>query len=151
MTSINDKDDVTALLERLERVCREVKGLPSFAKHSMAVNAGCLESDLDELEDLVTQACEVVGEMHDADETGNLDITNSDHSDAITDALESLGECSERTQIKIIKTAIEMSDCFDANLEGLNSMLADCDKPWVVIDRSQATELKNIVDSLGIK
>ncbi len=76
MTSIHDKDGVVALLERLGRVCREVKGLPSFAKHSIAVNAACLETDLDELEGLVTQACDVVREIYDADETPHLDITD---------------------------------------------------------------------------
>ena len=148
MGPINDKDGVVRLLERLERVSREIKGLPSFAKCSIAVNAGCLETDLDELEGLVAQACDVVREMYDSHETGNLDITDSDHSDAIIDALDSLGDCNERTQIKVIKTAIEMSDCFDANIEGLNSMLEDAGKEWFVITRSEATELKNLVDSM---
>ena len=75
MTSINDKDGVVKLLERLERVSREIKGLPDFVKRTMAVQAGCLESDLDELEGLVTQVCDVVREMYDADETPHLDIT----------------------------------------------------------------------------
>lgn len=148
MTSIHDKDGVVALLERLERVCREVKGLPSFVKHTMAVQAGCLETELDELEGLVIQARECVGEMLDSHETGNLDITDSDHSDAIIDALDSLGNCNERTQIKVIKAAIEASDCFDTDIERLNSMLEDAGKEWFVIIRSEATELKNLVDSM---
>ena len=63
-----DKDGVTGLLERLERVCREVKGLPEFVKRGMALNAGCLVTDLDELEGLVEQAREHVESMKDPDE-----------------------------------------------------------------------------------
>lgn len=109
MTSIHDKDGVVKLLERLERVCREVKGLPDFDKRTMAVQAGCLESDLDELEDLVTQAREVVGDLLDSDAITDLDIID---------------------------------------IERLNSMLEDAGKEWFVITRSEATELKNLVDSM---
>ena len=53
---MQDKDSVVGLLERLERVTREVKGLDEDVKGQIAVNAGCLVTDLDELEELVGQA-----------------------------------------------------------------------------------------------
>lgn len=66
MTAINDKDGVTGLLERLERVCREVRGLPDEIKGRMALNVGCLVNDLDELEGLVEQARDCVeDDLHD--------------------------------------------------------------------------------------
>lgn len=151
MTSINDKDDVVKLLERLERVSREIKGLPAFAKSKMAVDAGVLETELDELEGLVTQAKDVVEDMHDSDDIGDIDLTNELHRDIVADALESIGALDEYSQIILIERAIKASDCFDANLEGFNSMLQDCKKEWFVIDRSQVTELKNLVDSLGVE
>ena len=38
---MQDKDSVVGLLERLERVCREVKGLSEDVKGKIAVNVGC--------------------------------------------------------------------------------------------------------------
>ena len=49
MTGVYDKNNVVTLLERLERVCREVKGLPDDVKDRMALNVGCLVTDLDPL------------------------------------------------------------------------------------------------------
>lgn len=148
MTSIHDKDGVVALLERLERVCREVRGLPSFAKRTMAVQAACLESDLDELEGLVTQACDVVREMHDADETPHLDITEAPHRSAIKDALRFIDQLDDDDQLEVLEIAIKESTVFDTDIERLNDMLLDCKKEWFVINRSEATELKNLVDSM---
>lgn len=148
MTSIHDKDGVVALLERLGRVCREVKGLPSFAKRTMAVQAGCLESELDELEGLVTQACDVVREMYDADETPHLDITEAPHRLAIKDALIFIDQLDDDDQLEVLEIAIKESTVFDTDIERLNSMLEDAGKEWFVIIRSEATELKNLVDSM---
>ena len=139
---INDKDGVVTLLERLERVSREVKGLPSFAKRNMAVQAGCLESDLDELEGLVTQACDVVREMHDSHETGNLDITEAPHRSAIKDVLRFIDQLDDDDQLEVLEIAIKESTVFDTDIERLNSMLEDTGKEWFVITRSEATELK---------
>ena len=66
---MQDKDSVVGLLERLERVLREVKGLPDEIKDRMALNAGCLVTDLDELEGLVEQAKDCVNDnLHDGDD-----------------------------------------------------------------------------------
>ena len=66
---IYDKDSVVGLLERLERVTREVKGLSEDVKQSIALNAGCLVTDLDELEGLVEQAKDCVNDdLHDGDD-----------------------------------------------------------------------------------
>ena len=148
MTSINDKDDVVKLLERLERVSREIKGLPDFAKRSIAVNAGCLVNDLDELEGLREQACDVVREMHDSHETGNLDITEAPHRSAIKDVLRFIEQLDDDDQLEILEIAIKESTVFDTDIERLNSMLEDTGKEWFVITRSEATELKNLVDSM---
>ena len=64
---IHDKDSVVGLLERLERVLREVKGLPDEIKDRIALNVGCLVTDLDELEGLVEQGREHVESMVDGD------------------------------------------------------------------------------------
>lgn len=128
MTSIHDKDDVVKLLERLERVSREVKGLPDFVKRSISVNAGCLETDLDELEGLVTQACDVVREMYDADETPHLDITEAPHRSAIKYALRFIDQLDDDDQLEVLEIAIKESTVFDTDIERLNDMLLDCKK-----------------------
>ena len=76
---IHDKDSVVGLLERLERVLREVKRLSEDVKGKIALNAGCLVTDLDELERLVEQAREHVEEMKDPDEYFDLDLDNQEH------------------------------------------------------------------------
>ncbi len=148
MGPINDKDGVVRLLESLERVSREIKGLPDFAKRTMAVQAGCLETDLDELEDLVTQARECVEDMRDSHETPELDITEAPHRSAIKDALRFIDQLEDDDQLEVLETAIKESTVFDTDIERLNSMLEDAGKEWFVITRSEATELKNLVDSM---
>ena len=130
---IYDKDSVVTLLERLERVLREVKGLPEDVKGKIALNAGCLVTDLDELEGLVEQAREHVESMKDPDEYFDLDLDNDEHYKAVLDAMVSLHSVNERDQINIIKEVLVSSDCFDTNIEGLNSMFRNIDKPWFVI------------------
>ena len=137
MTAINDKNSVVTLLERLERVCREVRGLPDEIKGRMAINAGCLVNDLDDLEGLLEQAREHVESMKDPDEYFDLDLDNDDHYKAILDAMVSLHSINDRDQINIIKEALEASDCFDDNIEGLNSMFKAIDKPWFVISAKE--------------
>ena len=137
MTSIHDKDGVMELLERLERVCREVKGLPDFAKLSIALNAGCLVRELDNLEELVSEAKEHVESMKDPDEYFDLDLDNDDHYKAVGDAMVNLDGINERDQINIIKEALQASNCFDTNIEGLNSMLQTINKPWFVISTNE--------------
>ena len=145
---IHDKDNVVTLLERLERVTREVKGLPEDVKGKIAVNAGCLVTDLDELEGLVEQAREHVEEMKDPDEYFDLDLDNDDHYKAVLDAMAGLGSVNERDQINIIKEALESSDCFDTNIEGLNSMFRNIDKPWFVISTESREKMLEVCKDL---
>lgn len=138
MSTIYDKDSVVTLLDRLERVCREVRGLPEDVKQGIAVQAGCLVNDLDELEGLVEQCKTVVeDDLCDGDDTVDLDLDNDDHYKSVLDAMVGLGSINDRDQINIIKEALEASDCFDANIEGLNSMFRDIDKPWFVISANE--------------
>lgn len=125
MSSINDKDGVVALLERLGRVCREVKGLPSFAKHSMAVQAGCLESDLDELEDLVAQAKTIVeddlvnvrddywyqeDDLQDYGYIHKSEIKCRNNIDLVNSALDDLHRATSDEQVELVTKVLKTQD-----------------------------------------
>lgn len=138
MISINDKDGVVALLERLERVCREVKGLPDFAKRNMAVQAGCLESDLDELEGLIEQACDVVREMHDGDgfvaysdlaDEGyyhESEINCKDNFKLVLEAIRNLHRADSDDQEKLILEVLKKQDVISEATE-LSALLHKTD------------------------
>lgn len=130
-----DKYDVISALETLERVLREVRLLDPSIIDSLAVRAGVLSSDVVEAESNLTQCIEYIHEsMVDVDEAPKLDIKdNYDHFQAVEDELSFTGTLSEAKQIRLIKQALGTSDCFDNNLEGLNSMLKAMDKSWTVI------------------
>lgn len=125
MTSIYDKDGVVRLLESLERVCREVKGLPDFVKRSISVNAGCLETDLNELEDLVTQAKTVVeddlvdtdnGEYYHCDDLRDYgyihgsEFNCEDDIELVMSALDNLHRATSDEQIELVTKVLKTQD-----------------------------------------
>ena len=139
MGPINDKDGVVRLLESLERVCREIKGLPDFVKRTMAVNAGCLETDLDELEDLVTQARECVeddlvdtddGEYYHRDELRDdgyiheSEINCKDNFEIVLDALGNLNRATSDEQIELVMKVLKTQDTITTATE-LSAILHD--------------------------
>ena len=139
MGPINDKDDVVKLLECLERVCREVRGLPDFVKRTMAVQAGCLESELDELESLVTQAREVVGdELTDASEGGwyhedelrdhgyihESEINCRDDVYLVMSALDDLHRATSDEQRELVAKVLKTQDAIETATE-LSAILHD--------------------------
>ena len=148
MSTIYDKDSVVTLLDRLERVCREVKGLPEDVKQGMAVQAGCLVTDLDELEGLVEQCREHVETMRDSDDSVDLDIKDAAHRSSIRDALYYIDTLSDDDQVEIFDVVIKEITAFDSDIERLNECLVDAKKPWRVIDSTQYETLKELVDSL---
>lgn len=137
MTSISDKDDVVTLLERLEKVCREVKGLPEFVKASMALNVRCLITDLDELEGLVEQAKEHVESMSDIDDTPYLDISEGLHFETIKNALYYMDSLDEDCQVEIFDIVLKESTCFDTDIERFNVSITDAKKDWFVISANE--------------
>ena len=145
MSTINDKNSVMTLLERLEKVCREVKGLDETVKQGIAVQAGCLVTDLDELEGLVEQAKEHVETMRDADDSVDLDIKDAGHRSSIRYALYFIDTLNDDDQVEIFDVVIKEITAFDSDVERLNECLVDAKKPWRVID---STQYENLVDSL---
>ena len=129
-----DRYKVISTLEGLERILREVRLLDPSLIDSIAVKAGVLSSDVLEAESNLTQCVEYIHEsMVDVDEAPKLDIKgNYDHFQAVEDELSFTGTLDEAKQIRLIKQALGMSDCFDYNLEGFNSMLKAVGKPWTV-------------------
>ena len=137
MTSIHDKDGVMELFERLERVCREVKGLPDFAKLSIALNAGCLVRELDNLEELVSEAKEHVESMKDPDDAPDLDISEGLHFSAIKSALYHMDSLDEDCQVEIFDIVLKESTCFDTDIERFNQSIKDAGKDWFVISTNE--------------
>lgn len=137
MTAIYDKDNVLTLLERLERVCREVKGLPDDVRQGIAVNAGCLVTDLDELEELVEQGREHVESMKDVDDAPNLDISEGLHFGAIKSALYYMDSLDEDCQVEIFDIVLKESTCFDTDIERFNQSIKDAGKDWFVISAKE--------------
>lgn len=129
-----DRHKVISTLEILERVLREVRQLDPSLIDQVAVKAGVLSSDVVEAESNLAQCIEYIHKsMVDVDEAPKLDIKgNYDHFMAVEDELSFTGTLDEAYQIRLIKQALGTSDCFDDNLEGLNSMLKAMDKPWTV-------------------
>ena len=129
-----DRYKVVITLETLERVLREVRLLDPSLVDSIAVKAGVMSSDVVEAESKLTECIEYIHEsMVDVDEALKLDIKdNYSHFLAVEDELSFISTLDEAYQIRLIKQALGTSDCFDDNLEGLNSMLKAMDKPWVV-------------------
>lgn len=125
---------VISALEGLERILREVRQLDPSLIDSIAVKAGVLSSDVVEAESNLTQCIEYIHSgMVDVDETPKLDIEgNYDHFTAVEHELSFISTLDEPYQIRLIKQALGTSDCFDTNLEGLNSMLKAMGKPWTV-------------------
>ena len=113
---IYDKDNVVGLLERLERVCREVKGLPDFVKRGMALNVGCLVTDLDELEGLVEQARTYV-------------------EDDLYEYSDNLWDLDTDAQIEVIKEALESDENMLADAESWNEMLADARPELIMVNK----------------
>ena len=134
---IHDKDSVVTLLERLERVCREVKGLPEFVKRGMALNVGCLVTDLDELEGLVEQGREHVESMSDIDDAPDLDISEGLHFEAIKNALCYMDSLDEDCQVEIFDIVLKESTCFDTDVERFNVSIKDAGKDWFVISTNE--------------
>ena len=100
---MQDKDSVVGLLERLERVTREVKGLPDFVKRGMALNVGCLVTDLDELEGLVEQGREHVESMVDGDGyVHKSEINCKDNFKVVLEAVKDLHRADPEDQEKLI-------------------------------------------------
>ena len=129
-----DRYEVISTLETLERVLREVRQLDPSLIDSLAVKAGVMSSDVVEAESKLTECIEYIhSSMVDVDEAPKLDIKgNYDHFTAVEDELSFISTLDEAYQIRLIKQALGASDCFDNNLEGLNSMLKAMDKPWTV-------------------
>lgn len=121
-------------LETLERVLREVRLLDPGLIDSIAVRAGVLSSDVVEAESKLTECIEyIIESMVDVDEAPKLDIKdNYDHFTAVEDELSFISTLDEAYQIRLIKQALGTSDCFDNNIQGLNSMLKAMGKPWTV-------------------
>ena len=148
MSTINDKNNVVTLLERLERVCREVKSLPDDVKQGIAVQAGCLVNDLDGLEGLVEQCKEHVETMRDSDDSVDLDIKDEGHRSSIRYALRFIDTLDDDDQVEIFDVVVTEITAFDSDIERLNECLVDAKKPWRVIDSTQYETLKELVDSL---
>ncbi len=129
-----DRYKVTSTLETLERILREVRLLDPGLIDSLAVKAGVMSSDVVEAESKLTECIEyIIESMVDVDGAPELDIKdNYDHFTAVEDELSFISTLGEAYQIRLIKQALGTSDCFDNNLEGLNSMLKAMDKPWTV-------------------
>ena len=128
------KYEVISTLETLERVLREVRLLDPSLIDSLAVRAGVLSSDVLEAESKLTECVEYIhSSMVDVDDAPTLDIKGIyDHFTAVEHELSFISTLDEAKQIRLIKQALGMSDCFDDNLEGLNSMLKAMGKPWTV-------------------
>ena len=129
-----DRYKVISTLEALERVLREVRLLDPSLIDLLAVRAGVLSSDVLEAESKLTECVEyIIESMVDVDEAPKLDIKgNYDHFTAVEHELSFISTLDEPYQIRLIKQALGTSDCFDDNLEGLNSMLKAMGKPWTV-------------------
>ncbi len=129
-----DKYDVISTLETLECILREVRLLDPNIIDSLAVRAGVLSSDVLEAESKLTECVEYIhSSMVAVDDAPKLDIKdNYDHFLAVEDELSFISTLDEPYQIRLIKQALGTSDCFDNNLEGLNSMLKAMGKPWTV-------------------
>lgn len=125
---IYDKDHVVTLLERLERVCREVKGLPDFVKRGMALNVGCLVTDLDELEGLLEQAKTVVEDLY-------------DYSD-------NLWDLDSDTQIDVIKEVLKSDENMLADTESWNEMLADARPNLIVVNKKSLEKVADLLTTL---
>lgn len=128
------KYEVISTLEALERVLREVRLLDPGLIDSLAVKAGVMSSDVVEAESKLTECIEYIhSSMVDVDEAPKLDIKdNYDHFTVVEYELSFISTLDEAYQIRLIKQALGTSDCFDNNLEGLNSMLKAMGKPWTV-------------------
>jgi len=141
------KDEVLTALNTLSRIMREVRALDNETKRLISVNAGCSATDVDECEGVVDAIHEyITDEMCDLDNIPALDIDAN--FDIIDDALEHVDRLSERHQISILDTVMRNVDCFDSNIEGLNELLKECNKPWLVIHRDEATRIKDLFDTL---
>lgn len=129
-----DRHKIINALETLERVLREVRLLDPSLIDQIAVKAGVLSSDVLEAESKLTQCIEyIIESMVAVDDAPKLDIKgNDDHFTAVEDELSFISTLDEPYQIRLIKQALGTSDCFDNNLEGLNSMLKAMGKPWTV-------------------
>ena len=129
-----DRYKVISTLEALERVLREVRLLDPNIIDSLAVKAGVLSSDVVEAESKLTECIEyIIESMVDVDDPPELDIKdNRDHFEVVEHELSFISTLDEAYQIRLIKQALGTSDCFDDNLEGLNSMLKAMGKPWTV-------------------
>jgi len=128
------KYEVISNLEALERVLREVRLLDPSLIDSLAVKAGVMSSDVLEAESKLTECVEYIhSTMVDVNDAPKLDIKdNYDHFRAVEHELSFISTLDEPYQIRLIKQALGTSDCFDDNLEGLNSMLKAMNKPWTV-------------------
>ena len=128
------KYEVISNLEALERVLREVRLLDPSLIDSLAVKAGVMSSDVLEAESKLTECVEYIhSTMVDVNDAPKLDIKdNYDHFKAVEHELSFISTLDEPYQIRLIKQALGTSDCFDDNLEGLNSMLKAMGKPWTV-------------------
>ena len=126
---IHDKDSVVGLLERLERVCREVKGLPDFVKRGMALNVGCLVTDLDELEGLIEQARTYV-------------------EDDLYEYSDNLWDLDTDTQIEVIKEALESDENMLADAESWNEMLADERPELIMVNKKSLEKVADLLTTL---
>lgn len=129
MSTIYDKDGVTGLLERLEKVCREVKGLPDFVKRGMALNVGCLVTDLDELEGLVEQAKTVV-------------------EDDLYEYSDNLWDLDADTQIEVIEEALKSDENMLADAKSWNKMLADARPNLIVLNKESLEKVADLLTTL---
>ena len=129
-----DRYNVISTLEGLERILREVRLLDPNLIDSLAVRAGVMSSDVVDAESKLTECIEYIHEsMVDVDDAPKLDIKdNYDHFKAVEHELSFICTLDEAKQIRLIKQALGTSDCFDDNLEGLNSMLKAMGKSWTV-------------------
>lgn len=143
------KNDILIALTQMSRIMREVRALDNETKRLISVNAGCSQSDVDECEGNLDQVIEhITDNMCDLDSIPALDIDAN--FDIIDNALEHVDRASERHQSILLKTVISNSDVYDDNIEGLNELLQECDKPWLVIHTNEVDTLRNALPD-GLK
>lgn len=115
-------------LTLLERLVREVAGMPDFFKRIIALNIGCTVAELESLGDALAGL-----------KQSGVSIGSDEGFDAVTEALGSLWSLSVDHQMRAIETVLQNADCFDGDIKAFNAMLLRINKPWAVVDRELVT------------
>lgn len=124
---LKPKETTMTKLEQLIEICKE------RLTDSDLNNLHMLRSELDDLKN----------------PEKTLSILDYDDFDLIFNALnKDLAEINEVDQINLLKQFLKNETCTHHNIEGLNSMLHDIDKPWIVIHQDEAVKIKNALKDL---